>query len=492
MLKQGYTPTEIWDKTGQFRGADNIWRYEIPDNEAKLLHVDDAVNMNAGRPDLPEVYTSSLRDKLQGSIYDNIPRINEINNKLTTATGTEKYNLVAERMNLEKDGVKLSDILDHPKLYEAYPQLKDITVDSNVPNDGTLGVARSDGSIGLKADMPPDQMRAVLLHEIQHQIQNIEGTAKGGSPQEFALTPDKIKELQVNHSALADAIAAKVMQIKGMPLKDAFTLLEAQRGKNYNAKLTEPLAKAEMPKLLKMHKKYSEMLNDPSGYQQYFKLAGEAEARNAGYRSVMTTQQLKANPPFEEDVPRERQKIKGVKLTPVGSDPFLYQKSEVAAPKDTATQKGFPLFASGIPLTPVDHHPFVNNSNNVPYGAGASNTPSGYPVNIDKSIPQYDERLKDKTGKPADLWKYLTIHEIEEHKAMEAGTPYLKAHHNIATPAEKAAVEADGVNWKEYEHVLNGYLKGTEHEKIENIAPNLYTKPYPHNRQHLLEQHESR
>ena len=155
--------------------------------------------------------------------------------------------------------------------------------------------------------------------------------------------------------------------------------------------------------------------------------------------------------------------------------------------KDTATQKGFPLFASGIPLTPVDHHPFVNNQNEVPYGAGASNTPSGYPVNIDKSIPQYDDRLKDKTGKPADLWKYLSIHEIAEHNAMEHNkTPYLKAHHDIATPAERAAVEADGVNWNEYEKIIDGHLKHTEHENSSDTPKNLYEKPYPHNKQLLM------
>jgi hypothetical protein len=155
--------------------------------------------------------------------------------------------------------------------------------------------------------------------------------------------------------------------------------------------------------------------------------------------------------------------------------------------KDIATQKGFPLFSSGIQLTPVDHHPFVNNSNNVPYGAGASDTDSGYPVNIDKSIPQYNPKLLDKTGKPADLWKYLSIHEIEEHKAMLQGTPYLKAHHNIATPAEKAAVEADGVNWNEYEKIMDGYLKHTEREDYTDTPPNLYEDPYPHQKQLLLD-----
>jgi hypothetical protein len=81
----------------------------------------------------------------------------------------------------------------------------------------------------------------------------------------------------------------------------------------------------------------------------------------------------------------------------------------------------------------------------------------------------------------------LSIHEIEEHKAMKDGTPYLKAHHNIATPAERAAVEADGVDWKKYEAVMDGYLKHTEHENYTDTPPNLYKDPYPHQKQQLLE-----
>lgn len=668
LLKSGVTPNEIWDKTGQFQGADNIWRYEISDNEAKLL------NQN-----------------IESTFHD------QVNEK-----GDFLY------------GPKLSEILDHPKLFEAYPQLKDIRVDTNVSNN-QLGVARFDGSIGLKAGMQPDQMKAVLLHEVQHHIQNIEGTAKGGNPQQFELGPDEIRELKEQHSALSDAIAAKVMSLKGMNINDALKLIQVQKGPIFDLK-TIALAQSEMPRLLRMHKQISEMLNDTSGFDRYQKLAGEVESRNVERRSSGIWSDL---PPFNtEGTPRAQQIIKGVgkqyKLTPVESDPFsgvssvqkpapwwteeagakafadrqkfdqdiaekiadskqayenslkqnfpvpnqntnvlptipfnsrqdivnyintikndpnkldetksvkgflkfydeMYAKPEefpgnkkpptqiedwkqpnqddliwqrqqdlanqvranfdrdkrmmtaniqkqyedmfgtgeklptnyqsreqiisdankykdvpaykdrydsinrflkfydTAFPHDKIIDEAKPvvaeksimdrsrlgelpnapkypmMFSSGIQLTPVDHHPFVNNSNNVPYGAGASDTDSGYPVNIDKSIPQYNPKLLDKTGKPADLWKYLSIHEIEEHKAMLQGTSYLKAHHNIATPAEKAAVEADGVNWNEYEKIMDGYLKHTEHEDYTDTPPNLYEDPYPHQKQLLLD-----
>ncbi len=173
--------------------------------------------------------------------------------------------------------------------------------------------------------------------------------------------------------------------------------------------------------------------------------------------------------------------------------------------KDVALHKGFPLFSSGMMLNPIEgnppgltplkHNPFsqgephddveVNNKNDVPYLAGASNTPSGLPVNIDRRMPRYDPKLLKPDGQPADLWKYLKIHELNEYHNMKLGMPYEKAHKDKATPAERSAVEADGVNWKEYEAVVDGYLKEIEHEKSKNIPANLYTKPYAHDKSKL-------
>ncbi len=162
--------------------------------------------------------------------------------------------------------------------------------------------------------------------------------------------------------------------------------------------------------------------------------------------------------------------------------------------KNQALGKGFPLFSSGGHLlNPISGNPHeqVDNSHHVPYGAGASNTPTGFPVNIDKRIPKYDDKLKLPNGQPADLHKYLTIHEIEEYKAMRAGIPYHKAHHEIATPMEKKAVESDGVSWKEYTAIMDGYLKKTEEEGYKNLPSALYLKPYRHSRTLSMKENEN-
>jgi hypothetical protein len=195
--------------------------------------------------------------------------------------------------------------------------------------------------------------------------------------------------------------------------------------------------------------------------------------------------------------------------------------------KDTALHKGFPLFSNGLMLSPVNsvpgltplkHNPFsvgndsdpeVNNRNDVPYLAGASNTPTGYPVNIDRRMPRYDPEVLDKTGKPADLWRPLKKHEIAEYQDMqkkidafvqengrqpndkEMQSIYLDSHHNIAIPAEKAELKEMGVNEDKYNHVMDGYLSEIEHENPKNPPVNLYDKPYPHDKQKLLEKNEA-
>ncbi len=176
--------------------------------------------------------------------------------------------------------------------------------------------------------------------------------------------------------------------------------------------------------------------------------------------------------------------------------------------KDVAMQKGFPLFSGGFPITPVQHDPFsenvqvgdktipINNKQDVPDLAGASS--DGPTVNVDKSVPRYDPKFKLKNGENGDIYKYLAVHETEERQGMEEDIAafkqannrepdaeelhriYLKNHYGRATPAEHAAIIADGGNPKDYEDVLHGYEKHTEDEKHSDVPNNLYRKVYDH------------
>lgn len=112
----------------------------------------------------------------------------------------------------------------------------------------------------------------------------------------------------------------------------------------------------------------------------------------------------------------------------------------------------------------------IDNTHEVVSGANSARDPNG-PVYIDRRIPEFSPVLKDKTDAPVNLWKYLSLHERTEAEAMREGVDYKRAHEDIATPAERAAVEADGVDWAAYTYEIDGYLDHIEHEKADNPPP---------------------
>lgn len=135
----------------------------------------------------------------------------------------------------------------------------------------------------------------------------------------------------------------------------------------------------------------------------------------------------------------------------------------------------------------------IDNTHDVVSGAVASKDPNG-PVYVDRHIPELSPKLTDKTGQPANLHKYLAVHETNEREAMARGMSYADAHNKVATPAERAAVEADGVNWGEYTKEIDGYLDHVETEKEGNPPPDPHVDPdkaiigdKPHHHSHAKE-----
>jgi len=125
----------------------------------------------------------------------------------------------------------------------------------------------------------------------------------------------------------------------------------------------------------------------------------------------------------------------------------------------------------------------INRSNNVPWLAGASSTPSGYPVNIDLRVPK-TITVKGKTFSPD---KYLAVHEIVEYGHMRKGMRYQPAH-RLALRAERAALEADGFDWNGYQEVMHQLAQHIEKAPHPNPPRNLYIKEYPAREKDDLEQ----
>ena len=220
--------------TGWERGADGKWRYEMPDAKIK-----DTMNVGGGQ----------IVKRYEDDMLWN--------------------------------GGKLSNVIDAPELFKAYPQLKDVRIDTDaimndMPSNGEYNSKTN--TITIHAD-ELKYMNSILNHEIQHVIQDIEGFAKGGSPR---LVRGDVKKR-------FDEVTKQIKQLRAEGKEDeAKALIEKNRGL-YNA--------------------YQK--NDD--YNSYKSLAGEVEARNVQERMNMTPdERRKSLAESTEDVARKDQIFLGV------------------------------------------------------------------------------------------------------------------------------------------------------------------------------------
>lgn len=133
MVAGGKLPDEVLHATGWFRGpADHRWRFEIPDNNLRLNY------MPTGEGDMAKAVSGQM--------------------------------------------------LSHPELYKAYPDLQSlgvyVTKDSRVPTGTGMFMGRT-GTMEINA---PNQKvaRSVAAHELQHGVQGIEGFSFGADPSQIA------------------------------------------------------------------------------------------------------------------------------------------------------------------------------------------------------------------------------------------------------------------------------------------------------------------
>lgn len=165
--KDGTDSEKIRKETGWFKGYDGKWRFEIDNSELEFKT--DIEKNRAAAIELAKmkVKSAELEEKI-------------VNNTATKAEENEYYNL-DEKMIEYRKGVKLSDVINHPKLFEAYPQLKNVDVYYEI-SSVNRGVYSSNGNVIMLNPMQTiDEQKEAIIHEIQHAIQGIENFANGSN-----------------------------------------------------------------------------------------------------------------------------------------------------------------------------------------------------------------------------------------------------------------------------------------------------------------------
>jgi hypothetical protein len=272
-LASGEDAETIRQDTGWFKGVDDKWRFEISDKDASIAN---------------------------GLAYKGNP------------VGPAASELIRK---LDRPLV-LSDVLQHPALFAAYPDLANFGV-TFVPGK-TLNNAR--GSISGKQILLDDQLpgidvKSVLLHEIQHGIQTIEGFASGGNPEQF-------KNIKALHGELLrqknqvlddygfdywanDLIINNPEKYNNLLLDGKDSLSLEPMYKEFVKTLAEDDARYFLYKLNDYDKQISkyEKLSRYDKDEAYFRLAGETEARNTQARASMTdAERLARSPESTQDV----------------------------------------------------------------------------------------------------------------------------------------------------------------------------------------------
>lgn len=257
----GANPEQVRQDTGWFEGEDGRWRFEIDDSAAQFAPVDSWVEA------------------------------------------------------AEDGGVPLQQVLDHPALFAAYPEIGQVTVVVNPQRTagGFFAGQPGRGFVGSQIEIGDPTTYAegtaldVLMHEVQHAIQLREGFATGGSPDAMRAEKDQALEDRRYWSSVA-ALRREADRLGGdyqQAVQDFIDVYEeTPTDQQVQDAQWAPSAEALDQRVAEAETVMREIGNPDLTYER---LAGEVEARNTEGRRTMTADERRAASPEQTaDVPREQ------------------------------------------------------------------------------------------------------------------------------------------------------------------------------------------
>ena len=172
--------------TGWERGADGKWRYEVDDSGVKVSLLGDMV---ARRTDANYARYMELFDRFDTLTEQEKRELFELDDQYGYTGSRERW----RQEVADGKEVRLAEMMDAPELFAAYPDLRKVKVSLAIlPGSNNRISGRWDGEeivldrgIIYSGKVEENNLRAILLHEVQHAIQDIEGFARGSSPEAF-------------------------------------------------------------------------------------------------------------------------------------------------------------------------------------------------------------------------------------------------------------------------------------------------------------------
>lgn len=297
MQAAGADMESIRKATGWHEGMDGKWRWEIDDSKMEYHRAGDAL-FGRNHPEYAE--QQRLEQKM---LYGELTDAEQARLRALTETWGRERSRLSERV--ERGNARLEDVLDHEELFRAYPQLRHVRVVFDETPKGVLGSFSAEGNQITISEELHDAPQDVLIHEIQHAIQNAEGFAKGSNRQYweekltngdeiqskgFQEAREKLIQFQLDE-ANEEVLALRDQLEKAGELDDGFReydrIWEEAERRGLDKKINE---------YYDLRENYYDQLHKPQRSvpsELYYNTAGEIEARDAANRRPMSSETRK-------------------------------------------------------------------------------------------------------------------------------------------------------------------------------------------------------
>lgn len=297
MQAAGADMESIRKATGWHEGMDGKWRWEIDDSKMEYHRAGDAL-FGRNHPEYAE--QQRLERKM---LYGELTDTEQARLRALTETWGRERNRLSERV--ERGNARLEDVLDHEELFRAYPQLRHVRVVFDEMPKGVLGSFSAEGNQITISEELRDAPQDVLIHEIQHAIQNAEGFAKGSNRQYweekltngdeiqskgFQEAREKLIQFQLDETN-EEVLALRDRLEKAGELDDGFReydrIWEEAERRGLDKKINE---------YYDLRENYYDQLHKPQRSvpsELYYNTTGEIEARDAANRRPMSSETRK-------------------------------------------------------------------------------------------------------------------------------------------------------------------------------------------------------
>ena len=300
MEKAGAKPEDIWMATGTFRGPEGKLRQEVSDTGAKFQ----PTKWDQPYPEHTDIEMARISSALSHpELFKAYPQLGESNILLNpNIDAVAEWNRAQPNVGIMSPFMQMNKTVNPSAEVDWLKRMQDpksIDYWKNQAREGIKeGIPPREAIKDMRQHMAETQQKinqmnqgvipgdpSIALHELQHGIQEVEGFARGGSPNWGAQEKNKLlARMNYLNTELSDAAKALDKYPKGSP--------EYQKYRNlYDSAMAE-----------KMQMNPALIQNTPD--EIYYKLAGEAEARAVQKRMNMTDTQRRVIFPYESyDVP---------------------------------------------------------------------------------------------------------------------------------------------------------------------------------------------